>query len=184
MNELALSCLYDAGHPGLEMLYLLGDFGVELDGARVSITDTPRSLALGDWTVQGLPFYSGSVCYCRTVTVERGAADSVILQCPDYRGTAVRVLVDGVPAGVIAWEPNEVDITAFVPEGQSSPEIRVEVAGHRRNSHGPLHHADKWPPWTGPRQYLTTGKEWVEGYQLVPCGLMKPPVIIVRRPAR
>jgi hypothetical protein len=181
-NELVLSGSYDAAHPGLEIVYLLGDFGVEVNGTRVSIINAPRSLALGDWATQGLPFYAGSVCYCRTVTVERGAADRVILQCSDYKGIAVRVLVDGVPAGVIAWEPNEVDITRFVPEGQSSPEIRVEVAGHRRNSHGPLHHASKWPAWTGPWQYLTTGSEWMEGYQLVPCGLMKPPAIVVRRP--
>jgi hypothetical protein len=181
-NELTLSCSYDDRHPGLEIVYLLGDFGVEVEGTDVRMIDVPRSLALGDWTTQGLPFYSGSVCYCRTVTVERGAADRVILQCPDYRGVAVRVLVNGAPAGVIAWEPAEVDITPFVPEGQSSAEIRVEVAGHRRNSHGPLHNAKKWPSWTGPAEWVTTGDAWVSGYQLVPCGLMKQPMMVVRRP--
>jgi len=145
--------------------------------------DAPRSLALGDWTVQGLPFFSGSVCYERSLPVERGSKDRVFVQVPDYRGSAVRVLVNGTEAGVIAWEPNEVEVTAFVPEGSSLAEIRIEVASHRRNSHGPLHYAQDWPAWTGPGEYRSTGDSWTEGYHLVPCGLMKPPAIVVRRSA-
>jgi hypothetical protein len=182
VNELMLCGRYDEKHPGLEIVYLLGDFGVEVEGPEARIIDVPRSLALGDWVTQGLPFYSGSVCYCRSVQVERGGKDRVFVQVPDYRGAAVRVLVNGAPAGVIAWEPNEVDITACVPEGLSTPEIRIEVVSHRRNSHGPLHHAKKWPSWTGPSEFTTTGADWIDGYQLVCCGLMKPPAIVVRRP--
>jgi hypothetical protein len=91
--------------------------------------------------------------------------------------------VNGAPAGIIGWEPQEVDITGFIPEGKSNAEIRVEVVGHRRNSHGPLHHAKKWPAWTGPNEFVTTGDKWTDEYQLVPCGLMKPPSIVARRPA-
>jgi hypothetical protein len=182
VNELLLSGTYDEDHPGLELIYLLGDFGVEVRGQGMQVTDVPRSLALGDWTSQGLAFYSGSVCYERRVNVERGAADHVFVQVPEYRGVAVRVLVDGKPAGVIGWEPNEVDISGCLPLGASSPEIRIEVAGHRRNSHGPLHHARKWPVWTGPGEFRTTGELWTDAYQLVPCGLMKAPAIVVRRP--
>jgi hypothetical protein len=115
------------------------------------------------------------------VEAERGAADRVFLQVPEYRGVVVCVLVDGRAASVTAWEPNEMEITRLLPEGRSSPEIRIEVAGHRRNSHGPLHHTQKWPTWTGPAQLLTSGQDWSDGYQLVPCGLMKPPAIVIRR---
>jgi hypothetical protein len=181
LNELVLSGPYDERHPGMEIVYLLGDFGVEVEGTDLRIVDVPRSLALGDWTVQGLPFYSGSICYCRSVPVERGAGDRVFVAVPEYRGAAVRVLVDGRPAGVIGWEPNEVEITGLLPEGQSSPEIRIEVASHRRNSHGPLHNAKRWPAWTGPAEFVTSGEDWVDGYQLVPCGLMKPPALAIRR---
>ncbi|MGA2973874.1 MAG: glycosyl hydrolase [Spirochaetia bacterium] len=184
VNELVLACHYNERHPGLEIAYLLGDFGVEVEGAAVRVIDAPRSLALGDWTAQGLPFYSGNLCYCRSVSVERGPADRVFIQVPDYRGVAVRVLVNGTAAGVIGWEPNEVEITGLLPEGQSAPEIRIEIAGHRRNSHGPLHLAQKWPAWTGPAQFTSTGAEWIDEYQLVPCGLMKPPAIVIRRERR
>ncbi len=97
---------------------------------------------------------------------------------PEYNGTAVRILVNGKTAGIIAWEPNEVDITDFLQEG-GMVDLRIEVIGHRRNSHGPLHHAKKWPVSTGPYTYLTTGKLWTDQYQLVPCGLMKSPKLLL-----
>jgi len=103
---------------------------------------------------------------------------------PDYRGVAVRVVVNGKTAGVIAWEPNELDITECLPEGTAEADIRIEVLGHRRNSHGPLHHAKKWPTWTGPAEFVTRGSDWTDGYQLVPCGLMKPPMVLTRKPLR
>jgi hypothetical protein len=91
---------------------------------------------------------------------------------------AVRVLVDGEQAGVIAWEPNEVEITRLLKDKPS--ELAIEVLGHRRNSHGPLHNSEKWPHWTGPWEYKDPNR-WFEGYQLVPCGLMRAPRIEVRR---
>ena len=89
------------------------------------------------------------------------------------------MLVDGRSAGVIGWEPNEVDITDFVQDGKA--ELAIEVIGHRRNSHGPLHETDRHPLYTGPFNYLTTGKEWTDTYRLVPCGLTQPPRLVVRR---
>jgi hypothetical protein len=91
----------------------------------------------------------------------------------------VSIRVDGRPAGIIGWEPNELEITGLV-RGASAV-LQIEVLGHRRNSHGPLHHVKKWPEWTGPLEYVSKGKEWVDGYQLVPCGLLKPPRLAVRR---
>jgi hypothetical protein len=183
-NELALRGEYGDDHPGLEILYLLGRFGTAVDGATARITEEPRALSVGDWVPQGLAFYAGSVTYRRRVTTSRGPGERVFLQCPEYKGVAVRVIVDGRPAGVIGWEPNEIDITECLPEGEKSIELGIEVVGHRRNSHGPLHHSQKWPNKTGPREFVTSGADWSDPFQLVPCGLLKPPVILVRRQVR
>jgi hypothetical protein len=91
----------------------------------------------------------------------------------------VRVLVDGTPAGIIAWQPNEVDITDLV-SGKPEAQLQIEVIGHRRNSHGPLHSAQKWPVGTGPDSFITTGDDWIDGYQLVACGLMQAPALVTR----
>jgi len=178
-NEIVMECDYDEMHSGLEIAYLLGAFGTCIKGTEVEMTAAPGTLRLGDWVEQGLTFYSGAVTYRQTVTPGLGAGERLFVSVPEYRGAAVRVLVNGRSAGVIGWEPNEVDITELLSGG--AVELGIEVISHRRNSHGPLHLHEKWPHWHGPGSYTTTGEQWIDGYQLVPCGLMAPPQLIVRR---
>lgn len=143
------------------------------------MTRMPVSLRIGDWVPQGLPFYSGGVGYCRTIRPNLRKKERLFVQIPEYRGVAVRVLAGGQSAGIIAWEPNEAEITDLV--GGGPIDLRIEVIGHRRNSHGPLHLAEKSPPFTGPGQFVSSGDEWTDAYQLVACGLMAPPRLVVRR---
>jgi hypothetical protein len=178
-NKVRLVCRYTEDHPGLEITYLLGTFGVKLDGALATLITPPADLKLGDWVKQGLPFYSGNVGYNRTVRLSSIGSRKVFVRVPAYRGVGVRVLVDGKPAGVIGWEPNEVDITALVPK-TGVFNLSIEVLGHRRNSHGPLHLPQKWPTWTGPGQFMVEDKKWRSKYQLVPCGLMQAPMVELR----
>jgi len=178
-NEIVLTCDYTEDHPGLEITYLLGNFGTKVKGRSATMTQAPASLKIGDWVKQGLAFYSGSVSYCGTVRPKLRKGERLFVQVPEYRGAAVRVIADGQSAGVIAWEPNEVDITDLVGEGPV--DLRIEVIGHRRNSHGPLHHKEKWPNWTGPAEFTPPPGQWTDDYNLVPCGLMQKPRLIVRR---
>ncbi len=178
-NEIALECHYTELHPGLEIVYLLGNFGAKAKGTDVTITAPPASLRLGNWVPQGLAFYSGSVSYRKTIRPKLSRGERLFVQVPKYAGAAVRVLVDGQSAGIIAWEPNEVDIT----DRLSGPtaDLCIEVIGHRRNSHGPLHLSREHPRWIGPAEFATGGDDWTENYVLVPCGLMAPPRLIVRK---
>ncbi len=174
-----LECDYPETHRGLEIVYLLGNFGTAVAGTAVAITAPPATLKIGDWCEQGLAFYSGSVAYRRTLDIKPAASEGVFVRVPDYRGVAVRVLVNGQTAGIVGWEPNEVEITHLLTG--SPVELVIEVVGHRRNSHGPFHLTEKWPHWTGPGEFTRSGETWLEGYQLVPCGLMAMPVVDVRR---
>ena len=159
------------------MIYLLGNFGVNVQGANASIVALPDTLSLGDWSRQGLAFYSGSVAYRRTIRRTLRPKERLVVRVPSYRGVAVRVFMNGRSAGVIGWEPNEVDVTEYIQAGRN--ELAIQVLGHRRNSHGPLHITYR-PPWTGPGQFLTTGEQWSDEYQLVPCGLYSPPQLITQ----
>lgn len=170
---------YGPSHPGLETIYLLGHFGVELaNGLEPALTQAPSSLAIGDWVGQGLPFYSGSVIYRTGLRVPESMNGPFFIQIPSYNGVAARVMVNGQEAGIIAWPPNEVEITSLLRQGENS--LAIEILGHRRNSHGPLHHAQKWPVWTGPAEFVSKGDMWREEYQLVPCGLTDPPRLFSR----
>ncbi|MCJ7544739.1 MAG: hypothetical protein MUP47_09300 [Phycisphaerae bacterium] len=178
-NELTLVCDYSELHPGLEIVYLLGEFGTRVRGTHLALTAAPRRLALGDWVKQGLAFYSGSVGYTRTIQPRLSAGRRLFVHVPSYEGVAVRVLVDGQPAGTIAWEPNELDITDFV-RGKRSAVLTVEVLGHRRNSHGPLH-LNYRPRWFGPAEFHPRPDQEIAGYDLVACGLMRAPRLVVRK---
>ena len=178
-NELTLACRYAEDFSGLEIAYLLGQFGTAVRGPRVAMTALPATLQIGDWCAQGLSFYAGSVTYQQQITPKLFAGERLFVRIPDYRGTAVRVSVDGQSAGIVAWEPNEVDITALV--GKKPVTLQITVIGHRRNSHGPHHLTTKWPEWTGPGEFQAGGDRWYDGYQLVPCGLLAPPELVVKK---
>ena len=177
-NLITLKIDYQETFSGFEIIYLLGNFGTKVDGNNVSITAPVNMLKTGDWVNQGLSFYSGSVSYCASISGRPGNNERMFVCVPEYRGTAIRIIVNNISAGIIAWEPNEVDITDFLADGTN--EVLIEVVGHRRNSHGPHHNSNKWPVWTGPDQFQANGDEWFDGYNLVPCGLMAEPVISIR----
>ncbi|TFG88927.1 MAG: hypothetical protein E4H18_01215, partial [Hyphomicrobiales bacterium] len=85
---------------GLEWMYLLGDFGVRIEGRRAVLTAPVRMLNFGDWTHQGLPFYSGNVTY--RCPLEGGGR--LRLGLPHFRASRAKVELDGKDAGRI-WLP-------------------------------------------------------------------------------
>ena len=176
VNELTLEGDFNGAHPGLEMCYLLGDFGIGLKQGKACLGAPVKSLRQGDWVGQGLPFYAGSALYSTRVKLALKEGERLFVTIPEYRGVALRILVDGKPAGLIAWPPQELEITGLVKNGTF--ELGIEVIGSRRNSHGPFYCENKWPSWTGPGQFK---EEMVKDYQLVPCGIMSNPILTVRK---
>jgi hypothetical protein len=173
-NELLLECDYSEAHPGLEYIYLLGDFGVRYDGLQLTMTPPVRRLKIGDWSTQGLPFYSGAVSYQCELNVKPEPGEHIFIKLPEYRGSCVKITVNGKTAGVVAWAPDELEITEYLLEKDN--EICIEVISSRRNSHGPLFHAEQWPTWTGPEQF----RKPADKYNLVPCGLLRQPEFITK----
>ena len=177
-NELLLHTRFQADSD-LESLFLLGEFGVKVAGAAVHMCRLPEALRVGDWTKQGLPFYAGTVSYgCRVRNpVRRG--ERLFLKLPRWAGVCLRISVNGCEAGVLGWPPYEVELTRFARGGEL--DLSIEVVGHRRNSHGPLHmKRNPKRGWIGPAQFVTTGADWTEEYLLEPVGLLAAPVLRVK----
>ena len=177
-NEIILETLYNENHPGFEIIYVLGNFGVRIEGKEVFMTELPEKLEIGDLTGKGFPFYSGNVNYIKKLSVEIKENQKVFVKVPEYGGVSARIFVDGKEGGIIAWPPNEIDITDFI-KGKGNFTLGIEIMGHRRNSHGPLHYFEKWPIWTGSAQFVAEGSKFYEGYQIVPTGLLKSPEIVL-----
>ncbi len=169
-NHLALRCRYHLGLPGLEYVYLLGDFGV-VDN---TLTPPVRTLSTGDWCHQGLPHYAGNLTYTHAIDLPWDEKRPCFLSLEHWRGVSLAVSVNGSPWKPLPWPPFQMEVTHLLKNGRNLFSLRV--IGHRRNSHGPFY-AQKgaWPDWTGPEQF----KEYASPHKcLVPCGLMAPPVLL------
>ena len=161
-NILVLRSKYHENLPGLESLFLLGSFGVSVNE---TITALPRQLAVGDWCSQGLRHFSGNVTYSRELEIPSKGA---LLDFGEWRGVLLGVRIDDGKETVLPWPPYQV----MLPGGKHR--VSITVYGSRRNAMGPFYCKTAWPSWTGPVQFKLSE---VKKRQLVPCGLLKEPVL-------
>jgi hypothetical protein len=191
-NEILLSCQY---RPDIEIedMYLVGDFGVAIRGARKpgnpTLVAPVKRLAPGSWVGQGLDFYGGSVNYKIQVDAPTGgqrlrvripdvpidlsglptSADYGPAAVPSAFCTAAAIHVNG-KTFVMPWAPFAADITEALHPGVN--EITVEIIGGRKNIMGPLH--VPWHKWTGPGEFNPANPKWTDEYLLWNHGLLGP----------
>ncbi|MDI4649020.1 hypothetical protein [Cohnella hashimotonis] len=188
LNQIEIEVDFDAS-VDLEAIYLLGPFGVRVQGADKTVCALPERLAIGDLAPQGLPFYGGTVTYA----FEWGAyaeqakrhLDSVPdaavqLEVPAYEGGCLRAGNRTAGSVTIPWRPNVADVAGIV--GADEP-LLLDVVLTRRNTFGPLHMEPLYSAAYGPGHWLTEGDAFSEAYKLVPSGLTQPPRLLLRAPA-
>ena len=173
-NKLLLKCEYSKAHPGLEYIYLLGNFGVKFDGLKQTLIAPVKNLYIGDWCEQGLPFYSGAVSYKCNFDVAQKVNEHVFIKLPEYHGTCSKLSVNGKEVGVVAWDPNELDITDYLKTDNNT--LVIELFSSRRNSHGPFFNLEKWPIWTDSVIF----HEFKGAFNLVPYGIFKAPQVVIK----
>lgn len=171
----------------LEALYLLGQFGVRLEGSRKIVTSLPETLECGDLTVQGFPFYSGSVVYklpgARELHPEvannvHPDSTRLHLKFPSFEAALLKVHIGTNHPQIVAWQPYETDITEYV---QSDETIEIEAVLTRRNTFGPLHLNPAHSKAYSPAHFVTEGDRFSEAYKLVHSGLLEPPRVVRRK---
>lgn len=175
-NVIRLLCRYTSAHSGLEAIYILGSFSVKMCNNALTMCEPVSALTLGDWTQQGLMYYSGSVTYKSTLSIRRKQSERYIITLPAHQGTAARIWINGRPVRIIGWAPWSTDITEYLEDSTETYILGIEIFGHRGNSHGPLH-ADRMATLResiGPYSFRKRGKHWKQAHQLIPCGLMQP----------
>ena len=153
----------------LESCYLLGDFGVRVQGTRCTLTEPVRLLYFGDWSTQGLPFYGGNVIY----------------QIPLDTEQAGRVRVRATKFHTPLWKAgNTEDVTgalapyeAYVTVEKGKQILPLIVFGNRINTFGQVHNCDESLDWFGAASWRTEGPAWSDAYCLHRMGLLKRPEI-------
>ena len=168
-NELLLRMPFGPG-TNVEWCYLLGDFGVRLQGDRGAVTALPETVAFGDLTRQGFPFYGGNLEY--VCAVETGAG-TVEIEIPEYYAALLHVELDGQSADVFA-QPYA---ACFRNVAAGRHTLRILAYGTRINTFGQVHNCNRKEEYFGPKSWRTTGKNWTYLYQLRPTGVTLTPIL-------
>jgi hypothetical protein len=168
-NELILSCLYH-NRMELEDVYLIGDFGVDIDRRIIA---EPQTLKLGDWCTQGYLHYCGSMVYQFNVFGPEVAQTRTFMELQDYSAVMIEVRVNGLTAGHVPWRAaNLLELTDHLQEGENR--IEIEVMGSPRNMLGPFHHLSGEPSTTSWASFRKTGSDYTPEYRVRPYGLFDP----------
>jgi len=143
----------------LEPIYLLGTFSLDARprGWRIG---PPEELGIGSWKSQGMPFYSDKVIYGKSYDIEKEPGQEYLVVLGEWSGTLAEVRVNGERAGIIGWQPYELDITSSLENGLNK--VEVVVVGSLKNLLGPLH-----TPWQ--RGIVTIG-DFQQGPEEQPSG--------------
>lgn len=153
----------------VEWCYLLGDFGVKVEGSHARIIEPVRNLYFGDYTQQGLPFYGGNVTYhCDIVTEDCDC----IVEVPQFRNPLLSVSFDGEKKGKIAFSPYTLEL-GRVNNGKHI--LEITAFGNRINTFGTIHNCNHTEEWFGPNAWRTTGSSWAYEYQLKSTGILIGP---------
>ena len=157
----------------VEALYLVGGFGVRLNGRQRTLVPLPERMGCDNYSSFDMPFYSGNMTFELSAEAYRPAVEGmaeaarIVLTPKEFTGACVKVEAAGKTT-VLGWEPYEADVTEAVRRGLP---IRVTVVGTRINVFGPLHEVSK-PAWAcGPGNFVTEGEEWTDDYSLLDSGL-------------
>jgi hypothetical protein len=153
----------------LEWCYLLGNFGVSVQGRKAVITERSEKLSFGDWCGQGLPFYAGNVEYQIPVFLEAG---KYLIETPQFRNPLLSFAVDGKETGEIAFAPYQ---SEFIIEKAGMHTLTLRAYGNRVNAFGAVHNCDPDYKWFGPSAWVTEGRSFSYEYQLKRMGVLVTP---------
>ncbi len=156
----------------LESAYVLGEFS--LKPAENGFVIAPAEpLKLGPWNRQGHPLYAAGVSYETTFDVANPSGRYRVA-LPKWYGSVAKVVVNGKPAGYVAYAPWEIEVTDNIKAGTNV--IQVTVIGTLKNTLGP-HHGNNplgsaWPGMFqhGPNPGPPPGSK----YSTVGYGLFEP----------
>ncbi len=158
----------------IEALYLVGIFGVKLDGRKRTLTDTPALMGCDNYSAYNMPFYTGSLTFALTAEDYKDVlgdaakdADRIVLTPKEFTGGCAKVTAAGKTT-VLGWDPYEADVTEAYKQGLP---ISVTVVGTRVNVFGPLHEVAKPAGACGPGNFVTGGDQWTDNYSLLRSGL-------------
>ncbi|MCX6132410.1 MAG: glycosyl hydrolase [Ignavibacteriales bacterium] len=173
-NQIVLKSSPFTIHTELQPVFILGDFALEVREKGFAIAPAVQ-MKLGSWVQQGMPFYAEKVGYSRKIRVSDNdlSGSKIMIRLGIWTGVVAEVEVNGKKAGVIAFDPFELDVTKHLKPGIN--DVSVIVCGSLKNTLGP-HHNDPQlgRAWPGAfQQGAKDGHPAGSRYSVVGYGLME-----------
>jgi len=109
----------------LDLLKIIGDFGIKEAFGTEIITEPVRKVSFGDWVKQGLPYFSGTGSYTQTITLDEEACSKELILTADVGKDVLEVYVNGQLVKTCLWKPYEADISAYVKPGENEICLKV-----------------------------------------------------------
>ncbi len=142
MNKLSYDMEFEA-------IYLVGDFGVRLDGTieelernafyfdgSFALTAPTEEVTLANIEQQGFTFFAGELTVSKKFTLEDG---NYKLGITNKQGVnAIRVKVNGKTVDTRLWAPFDIDLSEYLVAGENT--VELTLINNLRNLLGPLHH--------------------------------------------
>lgn len=153
----------------LEAMYLLGKFGVSTEGDISRVIPFDGTLAFGNITCQGLPFYGANITYHLKVKAKK-----FDIQCTHIAGALASVDVDGKRQGVICVPPYKCSVDC---ENEGIHDVDITYFGNRYNTLMPLHNADLSLYWIGGNAWAQQNEKFCYEYMLRDSGILVSPEI-------
>ncbi len=172
----------------LEPVYLLGGFGVKLEGTKKTIQRLPERVLTGNLAEQGFPFYGGMIALELGSTVSSEAEDRPVsavvshgshyaVSLPAVDGACAKLVLASGEEHRLPWQPYEACLDA--EQLEQIQELQIFLS--RRNTFGPLHMVPVHSPAYAPDHFHTTGERYAEEYVLWPSGLPSFPQLFELR---
>ena len=114
-------------------VYFLGDFLVEPLNQGFGIVGGTFD-TLGSWSKNGMPFYPDKVAYSEKFNIDKTTGTAYWVKLNRWDGMVSEVYVNGKQAGMIAWQPEDLDVTPFIRDGEN--EITLKVTGSLKSPFG------------------------------------------------
>lgn len=159
-------------HVNVEAMYLLGDFGVRIQGRSARLIAPVREIAFGDISSQGLAFYGGNLTYGMEIQVPEDR--EVWVEASRFRCSLIKVKLDGEEKGIIAFSPYRLSLGRIKAGAHY---LELTAFGNRFNTFGALHNCNETETWIGPNYWRSKGTQWAYEYQTRATGILKAPVL-------
>jgi hypothetical protein len=189
-NAITLTGVF-APETELESIYLLGAFGVQVEGGGAgtigggercggsngqsfyryhpafALTRLPQTVQSGDLVAQGLPFFAGRLHLSQEVMVEHPRPGGT-LHIQGAHFAVARATVNGVEMGPTAWPPYAIPLGSSLRDGKNT--VEIELVSTLRNLLGPHHLRHGDGEGIGPDAFRRS-PDWTDDYVFVPFGM-------------